>query len=149
MMQLTDTGVADAIGTVVASDSDNGLLLTPYLHGLTPGEHGFHVHENPSPSCAPNMKDGKPVPGLGAAGHHDPGRTDRHEGPTGQGHLGDLPALSVDATGRAGPPVLAPRLRVADLRGRSLIIHAGGDNYSDQPKPLGGGGARIACGIID
>jgi Cu-Zn family superoxide dismutase len=27
-------------------------------------------------------------------------------------------------------------------------IHAGGDNYSDQPKPLGGGGARIACGTL-
>jgi superoxide dismutase, Cu-Zn family len=28
------------------------------------------------------------------------------------------------------------------------MIHAGGDNYADQPQPLGGGGARIACGVI-
>jgi Cu-Zn family superoxide dismutase len=28
------------------------------------------------------------------------------------------------------------------------MIHAGGDNYSDQPVPLGGGGARIACGVV-
>jgi Cu-Zn family superoxide dismutase len=34
-----------------------------------------------------------------------------------------------------------------DVKGRSIVIHAGGDNYSDQPAPLGGGGARIACGV--
>ena len=42
----------------------------------------------------------------------------------------------------------ANRLKVADVKGRALMIHAGGDNYSDQPKPLGGGGARVACGVI-
>jgi Cu-Zn family superoxide dismutase len=44
--------------------------------------------------------------------------------------------------------VLAPKLKVADLKGKSLMIHAGGDNYSDTPEVLGGGGARIACGAI-
>ena len=44
--------------------------------------------------------------------------------------------------------VVAPRLKVSDLAGHALVIHAGGDNYSDQPAPLGGGGARIACGVI-
>ena len=47
----------------------------------------------------------------------------------------------------AKPLVTAPHLTVADVKGRSVIIHAGGDNYSDQPAPLGGGGARIACGV--
>ena len=36
----------------------------------------------------------------------------------------------------------------AQLKGKALIIHAGGDNYSDRPAPLGGGGARVACGLI-
>jgi Cu-Zn family superoxide dismutase len=44
--------------------------------------------------------------------------------------------------------LVAPRLRLADILGRSLIIHAGSDNFSDEPAPLGGGGARIACVII-
>jgi Cu-Zn family superoxide dismutase len=44
--------------------------------------------------------------------------------------------------------VLAPRIKVSDLKGRSLMIHAGGDNYSDSPQKLGGGGARVACGVI-
>jgi Cu-Zn family superoxide dismutase len=37
---------------------------------------------------------------------------------------------------------------MSDVKGRSLMIHAGGDNYADQPAPLGGGGARVACGVI-
>jgi superoxide dismutase, Cu-Zn family len=44
---------------------------------------------------------------------------------------------------------IAPRIRNAvQLKGKALIIHAGGDTYCDQSTPLGGGGARIACGII-
>jgi hypothetical protein len=40
------------------------------------------------------------------------------------------------------------QLKVADLNGRSVVVHAGADTYSDQPKPLGGGGARVACGVV-
>ncbi len=55
----------------------------------------------------------------------------------------------MDAEGRAQQPVLAPRLRrLAEIQGRSLMIHAGGDNHADHPAPLGGGGARVACGVI-
>ncbi|TOF66768.1 superoxide dismutase family protein [Vibrio parahaemolyticus] len=64
-------------------------------------------------------------------------------------HLGDLPALYADMEGNANQPVLAPRLKMSDLKGRALMIHAGGDNHSDQPAKLGGGGARIVCGVID
>jgi len=39
-----------------------------------------------------------------------------------------------------------PVLKTLDqLEGRALMIHAGGDNYADEPEPLGGGGAR--CGL--
>ena len=60
-----------------------------------------------------------------------------------------LPPLFVDAEGSAIQPVLAPRLKMADISGRALMLHAGGDNHADHPAPLGGGGARIACGVID
>jgi Cu-Zn family superoxide dismutase len=123
-----------------------GIVLIPNLSGLPPGLHGFHVHENPS--CAPAEKEGKMVAGLAAGGHYDPAGTGRHEGPYGNGHLGDLPALYVDPDGKATQPVLAPRIKIKDLKGRTLMIHAGGDNYSDVPQKLGGGGARIACGVV-
>jgi Cu-Zn family superoxide dismutase len=98
----------------------------------------------------PAEKDGKMVPGLAAGGHYDPAETGMHDTPFGKGHLGDLPALYVDENGMATSPVLAPRLKkLEDVKGRSLMIHAGGDNYSDMPAKLGGGGARMACGVIE
>lgn len=146
MNAVDEHGVGKALGTVRAVDSKDGLVLTPDLKGLPPGEHGFHVHENPS--CQPKEKEGKMTAALAAGAHYDPAGAGKHEGPLGKGHLGDLPALVVAADGSATMPVTAPRLKVADLKGRSLMIHAGGDNYSDQPQPLGGGGARIACGVV-
>jgi len=44
--------------------------------------------------------------------------------------------------------LVAPYLKVSDMRGRALIIHKSGDNYSDEPNKLGGGGDRIACGVV-
>lgn len=146
MNLVNEQGVGNSIGTVTIAEGQAGLVFTPKLNGLTPGVHGFHVHEKPD--CAPAMKDGKPVPALAAGGHYDPTGTGKHEGHEGQGHLGDLPALTVEADGTASAAVTAPRLKMADVKGRSLMIHAGRDNYSDQPAPLGGGGARIACGVV-
>ena len=143
---VDDKGVGAAIGSITASDSKHGLVLTPSLHGLAPGLHGFHVHQNPS--CDAKEKDGKMVPALAAGGHFDPAGTNKHGEPWGDGHLGDLPPLYVDSAGNASQPVLAPRLKVADLAGRAIMIHAGGDNHSDHPAPLGGGGARVACGVV-
>jgi Cu-Zn family superoxide dismutase len=54
----------------------------------------------------------------------------------------------VDDSGAAQTSVVAPHRSVDDVLGHSIMIHAGGDNYSDQPAPLGGGGARIACGKL-
>jgi Cu-Zn family superoxide dismutase len=54
----------------------------------------------------------------------------------------------VDPQGNATQAVTAPRLALKDLRRKSLVIHQGGDNGSDQPKPNGGGGTRIACGVV-
>jgi Cu-Zn family superoxide dismutase len=143
---VTEQGVGKEIGTVTASDSKYGLILTPQLNDLAAGLHGFHVHAKPD--CSHAMMEGKPVAGFAAGGHYDPTNTGKHEGPYGNGHLGDLPALYITTDGKATLPVLAPRLRVADIKGRSLMIHAGGDNYSDIPAMLGGGGARVACGVV-
>ena len=130
----------------IISETQYGLVFSPSLQGLPPGVHGFHVHENPS--CAPGEKDGKKVPALAAGAHYDPAKTGKHGLPWGDGHLGDLPALYVDAEGNATYAVLAPRLKLDDLHNRSLRVHVGGDNHADHPAPLGGGGARLVCGVI-
>lgn len=146
-VNLASLESGEDIGTVRFKDSPDGVLITPNLTGLTPGEHGFHVHENPS--CDTSLKDdGTSVLGGGAGGHYDPKGKGHHHGPEGDGHLGDLPLLIVGDEGQAVIPLVAPRLSVSDIIGRSLIVHANGDNFSDDPAPLGGGGGRVACGVI-
>lgn len=142
----TASGEGKSIGTIKVQDTPHGVLFTPSLSELPPGLHGFHVHEHAT--CGPADKDGKMTAAHAAGSHYDPSKSGKHLGPYADGHLGDLPPLYVDADGKATLPVLAPRLKVADLKGHALMIHAGGDNYSDEPKPLGGGGDRIACGAV-
>lgn len=137
VLYATETG--EKIGQVVFEDSPYGLLIKPALNALPAGQmHGFHLHQQAD--CGDK--------GMNAGGHYDPAKTNSHAGPYGNGHLGDLPVLAVNSEGQANIPLLAPRLKTSDLKGLAVMIHAGGDNYSDNP-PLGGGGARIACGTIE
>lgn len=147
MYAIDSSGVGAGVGTITATETRWGTVFTPALSGLVGGGtlHGFHIHTNPD--CGPGKKDGKPVAGLAAGGHYDPSGSGRHEGPYGNGHLGDLPVLYVDTAGSAITPVLAPRVELDDVAGRALMIHQGGDNYADTPKPLGGGGPRVYCGV--
>lgn len=146
-MNLVDEkGVGVGVGQVTISESKYGLVFTPTLKGLSPGIHGFHLHQNAS--CEPKEKDGKIVAAGAAGGHYDPTATNVHGTPWGDGHLGDLPPLYVEANGTANQAALAPRLKLSELQGRALMVHAGGDNHSDHPAALGGGGARISCGVI-
>jgi Cu-Zn family superoxide dismutase len=144
--RVSESGVGEAIGSILLADTPAGLSLRLDLRGLPAGARGFHVHEKGD--CGPGMRDGKPVAALAAGGHYDAQGSGRHEGPHGQGHTGDLPSLMVDEQGRAQVVVTASRLTLKDIRGRAIMIHEGGDNYADQPKPLGGGGGRIACGVV-
>jgi Cu-Zn family superoxide dismutase len=139
-------GPGPDIGTVRIVETRYGLAFYPSLAGLPPGLHGFHVHENPS--CAPAKTGDTVVPAGAAGGHLDPLGAKHHGEPWGDGHLGDLPPLYVSPEGRAVNPVLAPRLKLADVMHHALMVHAGGDNHSDSPAALGGGGARVACGVI-
>jgi len=136
---FTENGQNKDIGTITLESSPCGVLITPNLYDLPPGIHGFHIHVKPT--CAEH--------GMAAGGHFDPAKTDEHHGPyQHKGHLGDMPVLIVNADGRATLPTLAPRFKLTDVSHHALMIHAGGDNYSDQPEKLGGGGERIACGVI-
>jgi len=132
MHQATEKGVMDEIGQVVISESEYGLVFTPQLKGPEPGVHGFHVHEKPS--CEPAEVKGKMTAAGAAGGHLDPKGSGKHGYPWGDGHLGDLPALYVDAQGSAMHPVLAPRLTsLDDVKGHALMVHKGGDNHADHP----------------
>ncbi len=127
----------EAKGSITFKNSPGGLLIHSNLHDLPPGPHGLHIHQNKS--CGDD--------GMKAGGHLDPNKTNSHQGPYGKGHLGDLPVLYINADGKSLTSMLAPRLSIDDIKKRSIMIHAGSDNYTNTP-PMGGGGPRIACGII-
>ena len=142
--RITSSGVGEAIGKVAISPSKYGSSFQVSVKGLPSGQRGFHVHEKGD--CSPGIKDGQMQAGIAAGEHYDPDHKKSHKGPEGMGHKGDLPALeskseAIDQT------VTAPHLKIAEIRGRSLMIHEGGDNYMDQPQN-GGGKGRIACGVI-
>lgn len=143
-MQVLDQKKNKNAGEVIAVQTAYGVAFFPQLKGLEPGIHGFHVHENAD--CGATDK------GLGmkAGGHWDPEKTERHSLPwDDKGHKGDLPALYVDKDGNANNPVLAPKIKnLNELKKHALMVHFGGDNHSDHPAALGGGGARMACGVI-
>jgi Cu-Zn family superoxide dismutase len=143
---ITADGVGKPAGTITIKETKDGVTLQTDLKGLPPGEHGFHMHEKAS--CAPADKDGKKAAGQAAGGHFDPDATKAHKGPDGGGHKGDLPKLTVSDKGVSKEKLEVKGLKLADFAGHALMIHEGGDNYSDMPKPLGGGGARIVCGVI-
>jgi|SRR5882724_11167423 len=143
---ITADGVGKPAGTVTIKETKDGVTLATDLKGLPPGEHGFHVHEKAS--CDPADKEGKKTAGQGAGGHFDPDATKAHKGPGGGGHKGDLPKLEVTDKGVSKQKLEVKGLTLADFTGHALMLHAGGDNYADAPKPLGGGGERIACGVV-
>ena len=120
VQQLDPANGNKDVGTVTITESNYGLVFTPNLQGLAEGLHGFHIHENPS--CDPKEKDGKLTAGLAAGGHWDPKGAKQHGYPWQE--------------------------KLDEVRGHSIMIHAGGDNHSDHPAPLGGGGPRMACGVI-
>lgn len=147
MHAIDASGIGADIGTLTLSDSSGGLTVKPALRSLPPGDHGFHIHAKGD--CGAADKDGVMTAGLAAGGHFDPDNTGKHEGPTGMGHMGDMPLLVVAADGTATTAIVVPRMSLAKAEGHAIVIHEGGDNYSDTPKPLGGGGARIACGVAE
>ena len=147
MTKIDKNGTGEAVGTITLSGGSSGLVLATDLKGLPPGEHGFHLHEKgdcgPGPTHKARSSRGccrRPL---------EPVRLQGHAGPAGDGHMGDLPFLTVEADGTSKEQLIAPRITdLGQLDGHALMIHAGGDNYADQPQPLGGGGGRIACGAI-
>lgn len=148
MYRADAQGQREALGTIVLRPmKGGGLRLIPDLQGLPPGEHGFHIHH--LAQCQPGREeDDSPAIGQQAGPHLDPTGTDRHAGPGGGGHLGDLPRLQVDEQGRATVEVEAPHVSLKDVVGRALVIDAGGDAYDEASDSAWEEGHPIACGII-
>lgn len=130
-------------GQVLLTRIGKKARLTVALAGLTPGQHGLHLHT--TGRCdAPDFAT--------AGGHLNPGSRQHGTANPAGSHLGDLPNLLVasDGTGAAsvdlaGTPadLLAA---IFDADGTAIVVHAGADDYRTDPS--GNSGARIACGVL-
>lgn len=133
---LEPVGEGKVSGMVTFQEIDAGVLVEATVTGLARGGHAFHIHENGD--CA--------NPG----GHFDPRGAPHARWDVDNKHIGDLPMLVADATGRAylNAIVLGPSARSGRnvILGRAVIVHERRDNYFTQPD--GDAGAAVACGII-
>ncbi len=117
------------------------MVVVAKVTGLTPGAHGFHVHEKGNCTAADGSSAGGHFNPAGAP-HGGPGHSPRH--------AGDLGNLEADANGVANykAEVTGISLGTGDdsIIGRAVIVHEKADDLTTQP--TGGSGARLACGLI-
>lgn len=139
--EIAPTEGNNARGTVSFTQQGDKVLINATIVGLTPGPHGFHIHEKGDCS-APDA--------TSAGGHFNPD-SKPHGDPFGEmHHAGDMPMLNADASGKAK---LYFETKAATLQpgpnsivGRAVVIHQKVDDFTSQP--AGNSGARIGCGVI-
>jgi Cu-Zn family superoxide dismutase len=127
-------------GTVSFAKDGKGVRITANVEGLSPGLHGFHIHE---------FGDCSSPDASSAGGHFNPTGMP-HAGPKAEKrHVGDLGNLEAAKNGVAKLEVTDDVISLEgpeSIVGRSVIIHARTDDLKTQP--AGGAGARVACGVI-
>ncbi len=127
-------------GQVTFTRVEQGIRIQATINGLTPGKHGFHIHE---------YGDCSSPDGKSAGGHFNP-LNNPHAGPMDKmRHVGDMGNIEADASGKATYDMVDPALSFQGPRsilGRGLIVHAGADDLKSQPS--GDAGGRVACGVI-
>ena len=127
-------------GIVTFEQHDGYVLVKAEVTGLTPGKHGFHIHQWGDVGANDGTKTG---------GHFNPEDHPHARPEAGKRHAGDLGNLEADKTGRATyeykDKVIALH-GAHSIIGRGLIVHAGEDDLTSQP--TGAAGARVAQGVI-
>ena len=136
---------SDAVkGTILLIQAPGtATLIKGKITGLTPGEHGFHIHE------FGDMSKGCETMG----GHYNPDGVDH--GDLEQGHVGDLGNITADEDGTASFSIQANRVELIGNRsviGRGIVVHADPDDLGqggdEESKKTGNAGDRLACGVI-
>lgn len=142
---IVNDASGNKVGTATFTQGATGAVrVRMHVRGLTPGAHGVHFHG--VGSCI--------APAFASAGGHFNPQSAHHglNNPAGP-HAGDLPNMTVDASGNADYDVTTSRVSLTpganslfDADGSALVVHAApDDNMSD---PAGNAGARIGCGAI-
>ena len=130
-----------ATGRVIFKKVADGVRIIADFDGLTPGAHGFHIHEH---------GDCSGTDGAATGAHFNP--TDQQHGSPDSPvrHVGDLGNLVADEYGHAHYERVDHLIALEgknSIIGRSIVVHADADDYTSQP--AGASGAKIACGVIE
>jgi len=137
---LHSTEGSEVRGIVTFARTDGGIRVMATVQGLSPGEHGFHIHEYGDCSS----------PDASSAGGHFNPEGARHGAPSDANrHVGDLGNITADESGIGDYNRIDTLIAFSgshDIIGRGLIVHSGEDDFMTQP--TGGAGARMACGVI-
>lgn len=138
---LHSSGGSKVTGTVTFTEEADGVQVQAEITGLTPGDHGFHVHEFGDCSAAD----------ASSAGAHFNPTHKPHAGPDiPERHTGDMGNVKADASGKAMLKYVDHQMSLTNdersVIGRSVVVHEKADDLKSQPS--GDSGARIACGVI-
>jgi superoxide dismutase, Cu-Zn family len=127
-------------GTITFTKVGSDVQVVGDITGLTPGKHGFHLHEKGDCS-APDAASAGAHFSVGQHKHGGPTTTERHEG--------DLGNIEADASGKAHIDWKGKMsLSGADsIIGKSVVVHEKEDDLKTDPS--GNSGARQACGVIE
>jgi len=129
-----------ASGVVIFTQQKDGLKIQANITGLTPGKHGFHIHEFGDCACDDAT----------CAGNHFNPTNKKHGGPDdADRHVGDLGNLTANDQGEANYMRVDTHATLNgphSIIGKAVIIHAQEDDFTTQP--TGNAGARLGCGVI-
>jgi Cu/Zn superoxide dismutase len=133
-------------GEVVLSDRKQGVQLVAVFTMLPPGPHGFHIHK---------AGDLRGEGCMGLCEHYDIGHHCHGGAPTSkkERHTGDLGNIAIKTGARrVRKTYYIKGISVADLLGRSIIVHEGEDDLGqggfEDSKTTGHSGKRMGCAII-
>lgn len=150
--KVTASGVDIATVGIVAVSETNGKfeiqINVEKAAGLAAGDHGVHIHVNPSCEPGPASATDATVVAAGKAGGHFNPANAKHGS-----HAGDLGNIKIasDGTGSLTVTSFKAALNMKEndplsVRGHSLVVHAARDDGTTDPS--GNSGARVLCGIM-
>lgn len=134
---LIPTEGNDVRGVVELQQHGKQVVLKGKVINLSPGKHGFHIHE---------YGDLRAADGKSAGGHYNPDGHDHGAPDDQQHHAGDLGNIEANEQGTATFEIKAKNQKLHLLIGRSIVVHAGADDLKSQPS--GDAGPRVALGVI-
>ena len=154
---FTNNANKNILGKVVFTETKRGLQIKINISGISPGKHGFHIHEY-----------GDLTEGCGSlCSHYNPTGSVHGSRNSEERHLGDLGNVVANDKGVVDMTIYDKYLSIHgkySILGRSVVVHEKEDDLglggldkngnvinkeiTEESLKTGNAGKRIACGVI-